>query len=174
MCCCARLAASDERCGVFCTKLRVRGAFQCAKLCRGVQGIQVRCGASGSVARCNGDAVACNKVGMLRADATARRRRPRNSIWCRGDLKRRLRPLATVRQRAAPPAVDASCAWARTAPVWPQPHEERPRPVGAAPMTLQRSPQRPRAKGRVSAAMERRNDMTSHWAAMVSTNQRRR
>ena len=61
MCWCARLAASDERCGVFCTKLRVRGAFQCAKLCRGVQVSQVRCGTSGSVARCNGDAVACNK-----------------------------------------------------------------------------------------------------------------
>ena len=59
------MAASDERCGVFCTKLRVRGAFQCAKLCRGVQGVQVRCGASGSVARCNGDAVACNKVGCV-------------------------------------------------------------------------------------------------------------
>ena len=47
-----------------CTKLRVRGAFQCAKLCRGVQGVQVRCGASGSVARCNGDAVAYNRDEM--------------------------------------------------------------------------------------------------------------
>ena len=41
-----------------CTKLRVRRAFQRAKLCRGVQRVRGGWGASAAVRRCDGDAFA--------------------------------------------------------------------------------------------------------------------
>ena len=107
-----------------CTKLRVRGAFQRAKFCSGLQMVQVHCGASGSVTGCNCDA-ARHGFYLREMSEVSHNNSSVNFPW---PSKLSVRPLTAFRRRLAMPPV-VSCNWAILQPqVGPSPTKNDPEP----------------------------------------------